>query len=109
MMYKPSAFLVATAALTSIFSFFFGLFFRERELTYGMWIKFVAYGAAPLSGDEKKDLCAELESRSRVYYYFKGITAILLVTLIIEFVIFQFYSLGYICPATPPLRFGAIP
>jgi hypothetical protein len=99
-MYEPSAFLIAAAALTSIFSFFFGMFFRERELTYRMWIKFEAYGATPLSGDEKKEFCAELESRRRMYYYFKGITGILLMTLIIEFVIFQFYSLAYINPAS---------
>jgi hypothetical protein len=99
-MYKPAAFLIAAAALTSIFSFFFGLFFREREITYRLWIKFVAYGAPSLSGDERKELCAELESRRRVYYYFKGITAILLMTLIIEFVIFQFYSFGFIDPAS---------
>ena len=106
-MYKPSAFLIAAAALTSIFSFFFGLFFRERELTYRMWIKFVAYGATPLSGDEKKNLCAELDSKRRMYYYFKGITAILLMTLIIEFVIFQFYSLSYIYPSSPLYEPGA--
>ena len=100
-MYKPSAFLISAAALTSIFCFFFGLFFKEREITYRMWIKFVAYGATPLSGDEKKDLCAELESKRRVYYHYKGITAILLMTLIIEFVIFQFYSFRYIHPASP--------
>jgi hypothetical protein len=72
-----------------------------------VWIKVVAYGATPLSGDEKKDLCAELESKRRVYYHFKGITAILLITLIIEFFFFQFYSFRYIHPASSLYEPGA--
>lgn len=99
-MYKPSGFLIAAAALTSVFCFFFGAFFQEREITYRMWIRFVAYGATPLSGDAKKDLCAELESRQRTFYYFKGITAILLMTLLIEFIVFQFYSLRFFDPTS---------
>ena len=106
-MYRPAAFLIAAAALTSIFSFFFVAFFQERETTYRMWIKFVAYGAEPLSIEERKDLCAELESRRRTYYYFKGITAILLFTLIIEFVVFQFYSLRFTDPTSPIYQAGA--
>lgn len=105
--YSPAAYLIAAAALTSIFCFFFGAFFQEREITYRMWIKYVAYGATPLSGDEKKDLCAELESRRRTYYYFKGITAILLLTLIIEFVVFQFYSHRFTDSASPFFHPGA--
>ena len=94
--YSPAAYLIAAAALTSIFCFFFGAFFQEREITYRLWIKYIAYGAKPLSGDERKDFCAEMESRRRTYYYFKGITAILLLTLLIEFVVFQFYSYRFI-------------
>jgi hypothetical protein len=33
-MYRPGAFLISTAALTSIFSFFFGGYYRERERAY---------------------------------------------------------------------------
>jgi hypothetical protein len=105
--YSPAAYLIAAAALTSIFCFFFGAFFQEREITYRMWIKYIAYGATPLSGDERKDFCAELESRRRTYYYFKGITAILLLTLIIEFVVFQFYSYRFLDPGSPFYHPGA--
>jgi hypothetical protein len=105
--YSPAAYLIAAAALTSIFCFFFGAFFQEREITYRMWIKYIAYGATPLSGDEGKAFCAELESRRRTYYYFKGITAILLITLIIEFVVFQFYSYRFIDPESPLYQPGA--
>ena len=106
--YSPAAYLIAAAALTSIFCFFFGAFFQEREITYRLWIKYVAYGATPLSGDERKDFCAELESRRRTYYYFKGITAILLLTLIIEFVVFQFYSYPFINSKSPFYHPGAL-
>jgi hypothetical protein len=106
--YSPAAYLIAAAALTSIFCFFFGAFFQEREITYRMWIKYVAYGATLLSEDERKDFCAELESRRRTFYYFKGITAILLLTLIIEFVVFQFYSYGFIHPESPLYQPGAL-
>jgi hypothetical protein len=106
-LYSPAAYLIAAAALTSIFCFFFGAFFQEREITYRMWIKYVAYGAAMLSGDERKDFCAELESRRRTYSYFKGITAILLLTLIIEFVVFQFYSYRFIDPRSAFYHPGA--
>lgn len=43
-MYKPGAFLISSAALTSIFSFFFGGYYRERERAYRLWLMFVAYG-----------------------------------------------------------------
>lgn len=99
-LYSPAAYLIAAAALASIFCFFFGAFFQEREITYRMWIKYIAYGATLLSGDARKDFCAELESRRRTYYYFKGITAILLITLIIEFVVFQFYSYRFVDPGS---------
>ena len=36
-MYEPGAFLISSAALTSIFSFFFGGYFRERERAYRLW------------------------------------------------------------------------
>lgn len=106
-MYKPSAFLISAAALTTIFSFFFGAFFQERESTYRLWIKLVAYGATPLAGDEKKNLCAELESRRRTYLHYKVITGILLVTMIVEFIIFQAYSLRFADPRSHLYETGA--
>ena len=108
LVYSPAAYLIAAAALTSIFCFFFGVFFQEREITYRLRIKYVAYGATPLSGDERKELCAELESRRRTYYYFKGITAILLLTLIIEFIVFQFYSYPFVHFKSPFCHPGAL-
>ena len=67
-MYKPGAFLISSAALTSIFSFFFGGYYRERELAYRLWLMFVAYGKEIPSDDEKLDICSELESRDRMFY-----------------------------------------
>ncbi|MBW1753023.1 MAG: hypothetical protein JRJ46_07940 [Deltaproteobacteria bacterium] len=43
-MYKPTAFLISAAALTSIFSFFFGSYYKEREQAYWFWLTIVAYG-----------------------------------------------------------------
>lgn len=43
-MYKSAAFLISSAALTSIFSFFFGGYFRERERACRLWLMIVAYG-----------------------------------------------------------------
>ena len=52
-MYKPSAFLITAAALTSIFSFFFGGYYKERERAYWFWLTIVAYGKELTSEDEK--------------------------------------------------------
>jgi len=55
-MYKPGAFLISSAALTSIFSFFFGGYCRERECACRFWPMFVAYGKETPSDDEKLDI-----------------------------------------------------
>jgi hypothetical protein len=55
--------LTSSAALTSIFSFFFGGYFLERESADRLWLMFVAYGKELTSVDEKIDICSELESR----------------------------------------------
>jgi hypothetical protein len=99
--YKPSAFLISSAALTSIFSFFFGGYYREREIAYRYWLKVVAYGKETLSEDEKIDLCAELESRDRMFYQAKGLLGILLLTIALSYLVFQFYSFHYIFKYSP--------
>jgi len=95
-MYKPSAFLISAAALTSIFSFFFGGYYKEREKAYWFWLTIVAYGKEIVSKDEKIDLCAELESRNRTFYHFRGLLGILLCTIAMAYLVFQFYSFHYI-------------
>lgn len=95
-MYKPSAFLISAAALTSIFSFFFGGYYKERQKAYQFWLSIVAYGKEIKSKDEKIDLCAELESRNRMFYQLKGILGILLVTIAVAYLIFQIYSFHFI-------------
>lgn len=95
-MYKPSAFLISAAALTSIFSFFFGGYYKERARAYWFWLTIVAYGKKIESQDEKIDLCAELESRNRMFYQLKGILGILLLTIAISYLVFQLYSFNYI-------------
>ena len=95
-MYKPSAFLISAAALTSIFSFFFGSYYKERARAYWFWLTIVAYGKEIVSKDEKIDLCAELESRNRMFYQLKGILGILLLTIAIAYLVFQLYSFNYI-------------
>ena len=67
-MYKPAAFLISSAALTSIFSFFFGGYFRERERAYRLWLMIVAYGKEIPTEREKINICSELESRDRMFY-----------------------------------------
>lgn len=95
-MYKPSAFLISAAALTSIFSFFFGSYYKERARAYWFWLTIVAYGKEIVSKDEKIDLCAELESRNRMFYQLKGILGILLLTIAVAYLVFQLYSFNYI-------------
>ena len=72
-MYNPGPFLISSAALTSIFSFFFGGYFRERERAYRLWLMVVAYGKEIPSEKERIDICSELESRDRMFYQAKGL------------------------------------
>ncbi|MEJ2673404.1 MAG: hypothetical protein P8168_14665 [Deltaproteobacteria bacterium] len=59
-MYNPSPFLICAAALTSVFSFFFGSYFTEREVAYRMWIRMIAYNARETSEDyDHRDHCPD--------------------------------------------------
>ena len=107
-MYNPSPFLISSAALTSIFSFFFGGYFREREKAYRYWIRYLAYDVEHSCEEEIKSLCAEFESKERVFRQAKGLLMILLLTLFIEFVVFQFYSLPFIREGAPHYEPGAM-
>ena len=100
-MYNPSPFLITSAALTSVFSFFFGGYFVEREMAYRLWIKLLAYQVEIRPAEERKSICAEMESKERMFRQSKGLLWLILVTLIIEFVVFQFYSFKYIDAASP--------
>ena len=107
-MYNPSPFLISSAALTSIFSFFFGGYFREREKAYRYWISYLAYDVDHSCEDEVKLLCAEFEAKDRVFRQAKVLLLILLLTLFIEFVVFQFYSLPFIRAGSPLHEVGAM-
>jgi hypothetical protein len=100
-MYNPSPFLITTAALTSVFSFFFGGYFVEREMAYRLWIKLIAYDGRISSDEEMKATCAEMESKERMFRQSKALLWLILLTLIGEFVVFQFYSRPYCHPASP--------
>ncbi len=100
-MYKPAAFLISITALTSIFSFFFGGYFRERARAYQLWLKYVAYGQKKPEQCENIEICAELESKNRMFYHAKGLLIILIITIIIDFIVFQFYSYQFVCPESP--------
>ncbi|MBW2466482.1 MAG: hypothetical protein JRF02_04200, partial [Deltaproteobacteria bacterium] len=100
-MYNPSPFLISSAALTSIFSFFFGGYFHERQKVYRLWIQHRAFGVAIPNEDEKKRLCVELEAKDRVFRQAKGLLKILLLTLCIEYVVFHLYSFKYIMSGSP--------
>lgn len=106
-MYRPAAFLISSAALTSIFSFFFGGYFRERERAYRLWLMIVAYGKEIPSGKERIDICSELESRDRMFYQAKGLLGILLLTIGLAYLVFQIYSLCYIFQSSPLYQPGA--
>ena len=106
-MYKPAAFLISSAALTSIFSFFFGGYFRERERAYRLWLMIVAYGKEIPSEEERIDICSELESRDRMFYQAKGLLGILLLTIGLAYLVFQIYSFRYIFPSSPLYQPGA--
>ncbi len=95
-MYKPAAFLISITALTSIFSFFFGGYYRERERAYRLWLMFVAYGGKPPNDEEKVCICSELESRNRMFSQAKGLLLLLLLTIVLDFIVFQYYSQPYI-------------
>ncbi len=100
-MYSPAPFLISSAALTSIFSFFFGGYFREREWAYKLWIRFQAYESTPDTEQDCLEICADLEAKERIYRQAKGLLWILLLTIVVEFIVFQFYSRPYIDPASP--------
>lgn len=100
-MYTPGPFLISAAALTSIFSFFFGRYFSEREWAYRLWILIQAYDAELGSDEKQKAVCAELESKERFFRQAKGLLLLLLFTLLVEFIVFQFYSLQYIDRSSP--------
>lgn len=106
-MYKPAAFLISSAALTSIFSFFFGGYFRERERAYRLWLMIVAYDKEIPTKRERINICSELESRDRMFYQAKGLLGILLFTIGLSYLIFQFYSFCYIFPSCPFYEPGA--
>ena len=106
-MYNPGAFLISSAALTSIFSFFFGGYFRERERAYRLWLMFVAYGKEIPSENEKIDICSELESRDRMFYQAKGLLGILLLTIALAYLVFQIYSFYYIFKSSSLYQPGA--
>ena len=106
-MYKPAAFLISITALTSIFSFFFGGYFRERERSYRLWLMFIAYGEKPASEKETVCICSELESRNRMFFQAKGLLVILLLTIALDFIVFQYYSLPYICKNSALYQAGA--
>lgn len=106
-MYKPAAFLISSAALTSIFSFFFGGYFRERERAYRLWLMIVAYGKEIPTEREKINICSELESRDRMFYQAKGLLGILLLTIGIAYLVFQLYSFCYIFRSSPLYQPGA--
>ncbi len=107
-MYDPAAFLISITALTSIFSFFFGGYYREREKAYRFWLKYIAYEKEIPSKDEAIDICAELESRDRMFFQAKGLLTILLLTIVLAFVVFQFYSFQYILKSSPLYEEGAL-
>ena len=88
--------MISAAALTSIFSFFFGGYYKERATAYWFWLTIVAYGKEVVSENERIDLCAELESRNRMFYQLKGILGILLLTIGTAYLVFQLYSFNYI-------------
>ena len=100
-MYNPAPFMISITALTSIFSFFFGGYYRERERSYRLWLKYVAYEKNLPSAEERIDICAELESRDRVFTQAKGLLSILLLTIILAYLVFQIYSLKYIQISSP--------
>jgi hypothetical protein len=106
-MYRPAAFLISSAALTSIFSFFFGGYFRERERAYRLWLMIVAYGKELPSEKERIDICSELESRDRMFYQAKGLLGILLLTIGLAYLVFQIYSFCYIFKCSSLYQPGA--
>jgi len=103
-MYNPSSFLISTAALTSIFSFFFGGYFKEREKAYHLWIRYVGYESNLDHRENTKALCAELEAKERVFHQAKGILKILLVTIVADFLAFQAYSFPFAFASEPFFR-----
>ncbi|NQT69435.1 MAG: hypothetical protein HQ552_07615 [Desulfobacteraceae bacterium] len=83
-----------------------GLLQREGK-AYWFWLTIVAYGKEIVSKDEKIDLCAELESKDRTFHHFRGLLGILLFTIAISYLVFQFYSFHYIFISAPLYELGA--
>ena len=100
-MYQPAPFLITCGALTSIFSFFFGEYFREREAVYRLWLRVFAYGWRPGTEEDATEFCAEMESRERMFRQARAFLLIMLLTLIGCFAALQGYSRQYISPASP--------
>ncbi len=100
-MYDPAAFLISSTALTSIFSFFFGTYYAERQRAYELWLMFVAYGKEISQDQDKIDICAELESRDRMFFQARGFLGILLLTIALAYIVFQLYSFQYIFKSSP--------
>jgi hypothetical protein len=100
-LYSPSPFLITTGALTSIFSFFFGEYFKIREEIYRLWIRVIAYDFKDFSEDELKVICSELESKERMFRQAKGFFWIILISLLSGFIVFQFYSFKYFDSSSP--------
>ncbi|MBU1247309.1 MAG: hypothetical protein KKB70_01315 [Proteobacteria bacterium] len=105
-MYNPSAFLITTGALTSIFNFFFGEYFRERERTYRLWLRIFAYDDRPAIHNPG-ELCAVMEAKERMYRQARMFLTIMLLTLVGTFMAFQLYSLPYIDSASPNFQTDA--
>ena len=100
-MYDPSAFLISTAALTSIFSLSFSEYFLQRKGVYALWLEVFVYGFMEFSAKEVRRLCSDLESKERQFRRADGLLRVLLVTLIIEYIVFHCYSFKYVCADSP--------
>lgn len=105
-MYNPSAFLITAGALTSIFNFFFGEYFRERERTYRLWLRIFAYDDRPAI-QNPGELCAVMEAKERMYRQARTFLLIILLTILGVFVGFQLYSMPYIDPQSPSFQHDA--
>jgi hypothetical protein len=68
---------------------------------------FVAYGREVASQNEKIDICAELESRDRMFSQARGLLGILLLTIGLAYIVFQLYSLHYLFKSSPLYEPGA--
>ena len=58
----------------------------------------IAYDVRETSEEEVKGVCAQLESKERMFRQTKVLLWLILLTLVCEFVVFQFYSLPFFDP-----------